>query len=65
MDAAQHDTMNNPWRYWRPIYNYTWAVAQRSSYVHYKRQLKDTGKTILDIGTGEGVYIKHLPRGNH
>lgn len=55
-------THKNIWRYWRPIYRFTWAFIQRTSYAHFCQHLKGEGKTVLDIGTGTGVYIKNLPR---
>ena len=54
----------NIWEYWRPVYGFTWAVMQRSSYRHLTQTLRhmDSPKVVLDIGCGTGEYIKHLPR---
>ncbi len=54
----------NMWAYWRPVYAYTWALMQRSSYRHLTQTLRrmETPRTVLDIGCGTGEYIKHLPK---
>ncbi len=54
----------NIWTYWRPVYAYTWALMQRSSYHHLTQTLRrmETPKVVLDIGCGTGEYIKHLPK---
>jgi phosphatidylethanolamine/phosphatidyl-N-methylethanolamine N-methyltransferase len=54
----------NIWEYWRPVYGFTWALMQRSSYRHLIRMLRhfDGPKVVLDIGCGTGEYIRHLPR---
>jgi phosphatidylethanolamine/phosphatidyl-N-methylethanolamine N-methyltransferase len=62
--TIEKDSILNPWTYWRPIYRYTWALAQRSSYKHFCSYLRNGGKRVLDIGTGTGVYIKNLTRNN-
>lgn len=54
----------NSWSYWRPIYHLTWAIAQRSSYKHYKSVVADCHGKVLDIGTGTGEYIQDLPKRN-
>ena len=54
----------NIWSYWRPIYQYTWAIAQHSSYAHFRTSTSSGNKLVLDIGTGTGEYIKNLPAGN-
>lgn len=54
----------NSWAYWRPIYRFTWAVAQASSYRHYDRIVSACRGKVLDIGTGTGEYIKTLPQTN-
>lgn len=53
----------NVWKYWRPIYKYTWAVWQKSSYGHYIDFLSSLNgeKKILDVGSGTGEYLKSLP----
>jgi SAM-dependent methyltransferase len=56
---------NNIWRYWRPIYRFTWAYIQKTSYQHYCRHLSQGQRQVLDIGTGTGVYIKNLPKQNN
>lgn len=52
----------NIWKYWRPVYKYTWAVWQRSSYEHYTDFLNSIkGKTtVVDVGSGTGEYLKSL-----
>lgn len=55
---------NNIWRYWRPIYRYTWAIAQKSSYSHFRSYTSSGNKLVLDIGTGTGEYIRNLPANN-
>lgn len=54
----------NIWTYWRPVYAYTWALMQRSSYRHLTHTLRrlDAPRVVLDIGCGTGEYIKYLPR---
>jgi SAM-dependent methyltransferase len=54
----------NIWEYWRPVYGFTWALMQRSSYRHLIQALRrmDAPKVVLDIGCGTGEYIKHLPQ---
>jgi SAM-dependent methyltransferase len=54
----------NIWSYWRPIYRYTWAIAQLSSYGHFRASTSSGNKLVLDIGTGTGEYIKNLPTDN-
>jgi len=54
----------NIWRYWRPIYRYTWAIAQQSSYGHFQTYTSSGKKLVLDIGTGTGEYISSLPTDN-
>lgn len=56
--------MHNSWKYWRHVYSYTWAVAQRSSYEHFQHYIRGGNKVVLDIGTGVGEYIKKLPKNN-
>jgi len=55
----------NAWRYWRPVYRYTWALIQKSSYEHFCDYVSRKDFKILDIGTGTGVYIKSLPEKNY
>lgn len=50
----------NSWAYWRPIYRYTWALAQRSSYLHFRRLTACAPLRVLDIGTGTGEYIETI-----
>jgi ubiquinone/menaquinone biosynthesis C-methylase UbiE len=53
----------NIWRFWRPIYGFTWATWQASSYAHYASYLNTLQNSIvLDIGTGTGEYIKSLKK---
>ena len=54
----------NIWEYWRPVYGFTWALMQQSSYRHLVHTLAhmDAPRVILDIGCGTGEYIRHLPR---
>lgn len=54
----------NNWRYWRPIYSYTWAKVQRSSYDHFQGFTEGGNKLVLDIGTGTGEYVKNLSPNN-
>lgn len=54
----------NSWAYWRPVYRFTWAVAQASSYRHYDGIVSACRGKVLDIGTGTGEYIKTLPQAN-
>ncbi len=56
----------NIWRFWRPIYGFTWATWQASSYAHYASYLNALQNSIvLDIGTGTGEYIKSLKKMIH
>ena len=52
------------WSLWRPIYRWTWAQAQKSSYEHAAEWLKGKKAQVLDVGTGTGEYIAMLPAGN-
>ena len=52
------------WSVWRPIYRWTWAQAQKSSYEHAAEWLKGKKTRVLDVGTGTGEYIVLLPIGN-
>src|SRR5206468_2318080 len=54
----------NSWAYWRPVYHFTWALAQSSSYRHYRKVLSTFKGKVLDIGTGTGEYISTLPTVN-
>lgn len=57
--------MKNPWKLWRPVYGFTWALAQRSSYEHFCRYTREKKNClILDVGTGTGEYIKNLGKDN-
>ncbi len=60
----ENKIVKNAWRYWRPIYRYTWALIQKSSYEHFCEYLSCGDRQILDIGTGTGVYIPGLPDSN-
>ena len=54
-------SIQNQWIFWRPIYRYTWALWQRSSYQHFAAYLNTLeNATILDLGTGTGAYIPLL-----
>jgi len=57
-------TNKNIWEYWRPVYGFTWALMQRSSYRHLTQSLQrmEGSRVVLDIGCGTGEYIRHLPR---
>lgn len=56
----------NPWLFWRPVYNFTWAKWQQSSYRHFgKWTEKQKGLKILDLGTGTGDYIRYLGKDNY
>jgi SAM-dependent methyltransferase len=50
----------NSWSYWRPVYRFTWAMAQRSSYRHFRRVAAAGSLDVLDIGTGTGEYIRTI-----
>lgn len=64
-NRKQSDSIN-PWRFWRPFYKYTWAVAQRSSYHHFSQYTQNVhSRLILDLGTGTGEYISQVGRSNH
>ena len=55
----------NIWKLWRPIYKWTWAQAQKSSYAHASAWLSQKkGLNVLDLGTGTGEYIESLPQGH-
>lgn len=55
----------NPWKYWRPIYKYTWAFVQRSSYRHFAAYTqKLSAGLVVDLGTGTGEYIHTVARGH-
>lgn len=56
--------MKNIWCYWRPIYRYTWAKVQKSSYDHFQDFTECGNKLVLDIGTGTGEYVKKLSVNN-
>ncbi len=53
-------SLSNRWKYWRPIYRFTWALAQSSSYRDFNAHLRGEAKKVLDIGSGTGEYIKSL-----
>lgn len=54
-------SVKNKWTCWRPIYPYTWALWQQSSYRHFANYINALeGATILDLGTGIGSYIPLL-----
>lgn len=55
---------SNAWRWWLPIYKYTWERWQQSSYRHFAANVGEN-KVVLDIGTGTGAYIKMLPKNNY
>ena len=57
-------TNKNIWEYWRPVYGFTWALMQGSSYRHLTQTLQrmEGSRLVLDIGCGTGEYIRHLPR---
>lgn len=61
--TAQLNKKSNVWRKWRPVYKYTWARWQHSSYKHFAANVGEN-KVVLDIGTGTGAYIKMLPKNN-
>lgn len=55
----------NPWRYWRPIYRYTWAFLQQSSYLHFSSYTRNLqSRLIIDLGTGTGEYISKVGASN-
>lgn len=56
----------NPWRYWKPVYGFTWALFQRSSYRHFSDFTRSApvGKLVIDVGTGTGEYIKYVSPAN-
>lgn len=58
--------IDNKWALWRPIYQYTWAKWQRSSYRHFADYINALDNaTVLDLGTGIGSYIHLLkPKAN-
>ena len=54
-------SIQNKWIFWRPIYRYTWALWQRSSYRHFASYLNTLeNATFRDLGTGTGAYIPLL-----
>ena len=61
--TAQLNKKSNVWQKWRPVYKYTWARWQQSSYKHFAKHVGHN-KVVLDIGTGTGAYIKMLPQNN-
>jgi ubiquinone/menaquinone biosynthesis C-methylase UbiE len=61
--TAQLNKKSNVWQKWRPVYKYTWARWQQSSYRHFAKHVGEN-KVVLDIGTGTGAYIKMLPQNN-
>ena len=63
MVKSQLSNKSNVWRKWRPVYKYTWALWQHSSYKHFAANVGEN-KVVLDIGTGTGAYIKMLPKNN-
>jgi ubiquinone/menaquinone biosynthesis C-methylase UbiE len=61
--TTQLNKKSNVWQKWRPVYKYTWARWQQSSYRHFAKHVGHN-KVVLDIGTGTGAYIKMLPINN-
>jgi ubiquinone/menaquinone biosynthesis C-methylase UbiE len=61
--TAHLNKKSNVWQKWRPVYKYTWARWQQSSYKHFAKHVGHH-KVVLDIGTGTGAYIKMLPINN-